>query len=139
VPPASTNAASTSPWPPGAEVLLVEDNPVNQLIGQEFLQALGLPVRTADDGESALVACLEKPPSIVLMDLQMPGMDGLEAARRLRRLQAEQRWPGAPIIALTAHAADSDRHACLAAGMNEMLTKPLGLETLRQMLMKFLR
>jgi PAS domain S-box-containing protein len=138
-PPSAAAAASTNPWPPGAEVLLVEDNPVNQLIGQEFLQALGLPVRTADDGESALVACLEKPPSIVLMDLQMPGMDGLEAARRLRQLQAEQRWPGAPIIALTAHAADSDRHACLAAGMNEMLTKPLGLETLRQMLLKFLR
>jgi two-component system sensor histidine kinase/response regulator len=132
LPPAST-------WPPGAEVLLVEDNPVNQLIGQEFLQALGLPVRTVDDGEQALVACLEKPPAVVLMDLQMPGMDGLEAARRLRQLQAEQRWPGAPIIALTAHAADSDRHACLAAGMNEMLTKPLGLETLRQMLLKFLK
>ena len=132
-------AVTASPWPPGAEVLLVEDNPVNQLIGQEFLQALGLPVRTADDGEQALAACLEKPPSIVLMDLQMPGMDGLEAARRLRVLQAEKRWPGAPIIALTAHAADSDRHACLAAGMNEMLTKPLGLETLRQMLLKFLK
>jgi CheY-like chemotaxis protein len=126
-------------WPPGAEVLLVEDNPVNQLIGQEFLQALGLSVRTVDDGEQALLACLEKPPAVVLMDLQMPGMDGLEAARRLRQLQAEQRWPGAPIIALTAHAADSDRHACLAAGMNEMLTKPLGLETLRQMLLKFLK
>ena len=126
-------------WPPGAEVLLVEDNPVNQLIGQEFLQALGLPVRTVDDGEQALAACLEKPPAVVLMDLQMPGMDGLEAARRLRQLQAEQRWPGAPIIALTAHAADSDRHACLAAGMNEMLTKPLGLETLRLMLQKFLK
>jgi two-component system sensor histidine kinase/response regulator len=126
-------------WPPGAEVLLVEDNPVNQLIGQEFLQALGLPVRTVDDGEQALLACLEKPPAVVLMDLQMPGMDGLEAARRLRQLQAEKRWPGAPIIALTAHAADSDRHACLAAGMNEMLTKPLGLETLRKMLLKFLK
>ena len=138
-PAASADASGASPWPPGAEVLLVEDNPVNQLIGQEFLQVLGLAVRTVDDGESALVACLERPPAIVLMDLQMPGMDGLEAARRLRQLQAEQRWPGAPIIALTAHAADSDRHACLAAGMNEMLTKPLGLETLRQMLLKFLK
>jgi CheY-like chemotaxis protein len=130
--------ATSIDWPPGAEVLLVEDNPVNQLIGQEFLQALGLPVRTVDDGEQALVACMEKPPSLVLMDLQMPGMDGLEATRRLRQMQAEHRWPGAPIIALTAHAADSDRHACLSAGMNEMLTKPLGLETLRQMLLRFL-
>jgi PAS domain S-box-containing protein len=138
-PAAATPGPAPSPWPPGSEVLLVEDNPVNQLIGQEFLNALGLAVRTVDDGEQALVACLEKPPSIVLMDLQMPGMDGLEAARRLRQLQDEQRWPGAPIIALTAHAADSDRHACLAAGMNEMLTKPLGLETLRLMLLKFLK
>jgi two-component system sensor histidine kinase/response regulator len=138
-PPAAAPGSTASPWPPGAEVLLVEDNPVNQLIGQEFLNALGLAVRTVDDGEKALVACLEKTPSIVLMDLQMPGMDGLEAARRLREMQARKQWPGAPIIALTAHAADSDRHACLAAGMNEMLTKPLGLETLRQMLLKFLR
>jgi PAS domain S-box-containing protein len=138
-PAAAAPSSRASSWPPGAEVLLVEDNPVNQLIGQEFLSALGLAVRTVDDGEQALVACLEKPPSIVLMDLQMPGMDGLEAARRLRELQAQRQWPGAPIIALTAHAADSDRHACLAAGMNEMLTKPLGLETLRLMLLKFLK
>jgi two-component system sensor histidine kinase/response regulator len=131
--------SAAAAWPAGVEVLLVEDNPVNQLIGQEFLQALGLPVRTVDDGQQALDACLERPPSLVLMDLQMPGMDGLEAARRLRELQAARQWPGAPIIALTAHAADSDRHACLAAGMNDMLTKPLALDTLRQTLQKFLR
>ncbi|NRF71886.1 PAS domain-containing protein [Aquincola sp. S2] len=125
-------------WPAGAEVLLVEDNPVNQMIGQEFLRTLGLAVRTAGDGAQAVDACLDRPPTLVLMDLQMPGMDGLEATRRLRELQRAGRWPGAPIIALTAHAGASDRNACLAAGMDGVLTKPLALEVLRKALSQWL-
>ncbi|WP_284618969.1 hybrid sensor histidine kinase/response regulator [Aquabacterium humicola] len=131
-------APVASRWRVGSEVLLVEDNPVNQLIGQEFLRTLGLAVRTATDGAQAIEACLERPPSLVLMDLQMPGMDGLEATRRLRLLQQAGRWPGAPIIALTAHAAATDRNACLAAGMDGVLTKPLALEALRQALLQWL-
>ncbi|MBI3367873.1 MAG: response regulator, partial [Burkholderiales bacterium] len=136
VPAAADDGSNT--WPADAEVLLVEDNPVNQLIGKEFLGALGLPARTANDGAEAIAACLAKPPSLVLMDLQMPGMDGLEAARRLRELQREKRWPGAPIIALTAHAGDADRVACLAAGMDGVLTKPLSIDTLRLTLRRWL-
>ena len=123
---------------PQADVLLVEDNPVNQLVGQEFLRALGLDVRVVDGGEAALAACLARTPALVLMDLQMPGMDGLEATRRLRALQQEGRWPGAPIVALTAHASANERAACRAAGMDGVLTKPLALDTLRRQLARWL-
>ena len=72
------------------------------------------------------------------MDLQMPGMDGLEATRRLLDLQREGRWPGAPIVALTAHASDADRSACLAVGMVGVLTKPLSLSSLQRQLQPWL-
>ncbi len=121
-----------------ANVLLVEDNPVNQLVGSEFLRALGLRVRIANEGTEALQACQAHPPDLVLMDLQMPGMDGLEATRRLRAMQQQALWPGAPIVALTAHAGDSDRRACAAVGMDAVLTKPLTLDTLQRELARWL-
>jgi signal transduction histidine kinase/CheY-like chemotaxis protein len=130
-------SAPGAPLPPlraDARVLLVEDNPVNQLVGQAFLKALGLQVQLAADGLEALAACTRQPPDLVLMDLQMPGMDGLEATSRLQALQREGRWPGAPILALTAHATDADRAACRAAGMSAVLTKPLSLEGLHRQL-----
>ncbi|MBI3367976.1 MAG: response regulator [Burkholderiales bacterium] len=122
----------------GAEVLLVEDNPVNQLIGQEFLRALGLQVRLAANGLEALEACRARAPELVLMDLQMPEMDGLEATRRLCAMQADGHWSGAPIVALTAHASEADAQACRAAGMVAILTKPMALETLRAELARWL-
>ncbi len=145
--PAPFPTAATADGPPaeavlqlrvGASVLLVEDNPVNQMVGQAFLQALGLQVRLADGGSEALASCQADPPDLVLMDLQMPGMDGLEATRRLLALQREGRWPGAPVVALTAHASDTDRSACLAAGMVGVLTKPLSLDGLRRQLLPWL-
>lgn len=125
--------------PAGSEVLLVEDNEVNQLVGQELLRALGLQPRLAPDGEAALRACLQRPPALVLMDLQMPGMDGLETTRQLRQLQQAGRWRGAPIVALTAHASPEDHAACRAAGMDGVLTKPLQLATLRRRLARWLQ
>ena len=145
--PALFRAAESASGPPteavpplraGASVLLVEDNPVNQMVGQAFLQALGLRVRVADGGSEALACCQDDPPDLVLMDLQMPGMDGLEATGRLLDLQREGHWPGAPIVALTAHASDTDRSACLAAGMVGVLTKPLSLDGLRRQLQPWL-
>ena len=124
--------------PADVEVLLVEDNPVNQLVGQEFLKALGLRVRLATDGAEALVACTDHPPALVLMDLQMPGMDGLTATHHLHNMRRDGIWPGAPIVALTAHASPADHAACRAAGMSGMLTKPLSLDMLRQQLPRWL-
>mgnify|MGYP003693765133 CR=1 FL=1 len=99
-------------------MLLVEDNPVNQLLGKRFLRALGMRVRLASDGHEAVRACLERTPALVLMDVQMPRMDGLQATRELRALQAAGKWPGCPIVALTAHTSEEERQACHAAGMD---------------------
>ena len=133
--------AAAAPAPalrPGAQVLLVEDNAVNQMVAEAYLLALGLQVRLADSGAAALEACLAHPPALVLMDLQMPGMDGLETASRLLALQRQGRWPGAPIVALTAHAGLADRQACLAAGMSDVMTKPFTMDALRRQLAQWL-
>ena len=130
-----------APAPPATRVeghvLVVEDNAVNRMIAEEFLHALGIPARTADDGAQALVACAADPPRLVLMDLQMPVMDGLAAARVMRERQQRGELPAFPIVALTAHAMDADAEACRAAGMNSYLTKPLMLESLRDELARW--
>ena len=142
--PAHAEAAAVEPTvdqpatPPGGHVLLVEDNPVNRMIGEGFLTALGLESHTADDGAQALDACARQAPALVLMDLQMPVMDGLEATRRLRALQQAGELRHFPIVALTAHALESDRQRAMAAGMDGYLTKPLLLEALRSELSRWL-
>ncbi|MFN5047571.1 response regulator [Roseateles sp.] len=119
-------------------VLLVEDNHINQVVALEFLSLMGVQTRLAEDGLDALRQCQELAPDLVLMDIQMPGMDGLECARRLRDLQREGLLPDFPILALTAHALDADVQASLAAGMNEHLTKPLDFVSLRRHLRRWL-
>ena len=120
----------------GLRVLLVDDMPTNQLIACEILESFGITVDTADNGARALKKLLEEANiyDIVLMDVQMPEMDGLEATRRLR---ASKRVPDLPIIAMTAHALDSERQRCLAAGMNDFLTKPIDPELLQHMLSRW--
>ncbi len=117
--------------PDGRHVLVVEDNAVNRLIAEEFLRTLGVPVRSVEDGAQALEACSTEPPALVLMDLQMPVMDGLTATRELCQRQRAGELPAFPIVALTAHARAVDADACRAAGMSGYLTKPLLLDALR--------
>ena len=124
--------------PGGSEVLIAEDNPVNQLIITEMVAALGLRTRLADDGAMALSACLSQAPQLLLMDLQMPNMDGLEATRRLTELQRRGELPAFPIVALTAHATPQDRERCLAAGMKGFLTKPISMGLLRTELRRWM-
>ncbi|HEY1131191.1 MAG TPA: response regulator [Roseateles sp.] len=122
-----------------AQVLLVEDNHINQVVALEFLALMGVQARLARNGIEALAACAETAPDLVLMDIQMPGMDGLECARRIRLQQREGRLPPFPILALTAHALDADVAASLEAGMDEHLTKPLDFVALRTRLQRWLK
>lgn len=137
-PTAGADVSGLRPAPGEAFVLLVEDNPINQVVALEFLALMGLKTQLARNGQEALDLCERAAPSLVLMDIQMPGMDGLECARRLREQQAQGRLPRFPILALTAHALDSDVADSLKAGMDEHLTKPLDFLTLRRRLARWL-
>ena len=120
-------------------VLLVEDNHINQVVALEFLALMRVRTQLAKNGTEALEACEREAPDLVLMDIQMPGMDGLECSRRLREMQKSGRLPHFPILALTAHALESDVSASMAAGMDEHLTKPLDFVSLRQRLGRWLK
>jgi CheY-like chemotaxis protein len=113
-------------------VLLVEDNAVNQKVAGRFLERLGCNVRVADNGEEGVKAFQEGEYDIVLMDLQMPVMDGLTATRRIRELEGGKR--STPIVALTANAMAGQLERCLEAGMDGFLTKPLEFQRLRELL-----
>ncbi len=119
-------------------VLLVEDNPVNQELGYEMLQSLGLQVDVAEDGEQALAAIARQHYSLVLMDCQMPVMDGFEATRQLRATEQAAGAARLPVIALTANALVGDRELCLAAGMDDYLSKPFKAVELSEVLARWL-
>lgn len=110
-----------------ARILLVEDNPVNQLVAKGMLAKLGCQVELATQGVEALARLEEQAFDLVLMDCNMPVMDGYEATRRIRE---RGRWPGLPIVALTANAMPEERERCRAAGMDDYLAKPFRREDL---------
>ena len=113
-------------------VLVVEDNPVNQMLARRLLGKSGHTVTVAGNGRLGLEAFSADPSfDVILMDVQMPEMDGVEATRRLR---AGKIRPDVPIIAMTAHAFESDQQNCLVAGMNAVLTKPIHAEKLGRLL-----
>lgn len=112
--------------PTPRSVLVVDDNDLNRLLGQRLLERDGHSVQVARDGEEALEMIARCMPDVVLMDLQMPGLDGLQTMREIR-----SRGVAVPVIALTANALNGDRERCLAAGMSGYLTKPLDLADLR--------
>jgi signal transduction histidine kinase/CheY-like chemotaxis protein len=119
----------------GLSILVAEDNEINAMLTHALLTRLGHRATMATDGAAAIDSWLTArdagtPYDRVLMDLHMPGMDGLEAVRRIRAIEAEHEGAHTPIIALTANASAEDREACLAAGMDEFLIKPLDRERL---------
>ncbi|AMC33292.1 response regulator [Janthinobacterium sp. B9-8] len=120
----------------GARVLLVEDNHINQEVAREFLQSVGLLVDIAENGQLAIEQLQANHYNIVLMDMQMPVMDGLTASREIRKLKGFQLLP---IVAMTANAMQGDRERCLAAGMNDHITKPIEPEALWKMLIKWIK
>ncbi len=122
----------------GKGVLLVEDNVVNQLIGKEILLQMGLKVDVAENGRKALQALEDKAYDLVLMDCQMPEMDGYEATRMIRQWEQAEQRTRLPIIALTAHAMPGDREKCLETGMDDYLIKPFQLEEIKRLLKRWL-
>ncbi|MBN8732674.1 MAG: response regulator [Acidobacteria bacterium] len=116
----------------GRRILLVEDNQVNQLVAEKMLVRLACQVDVAANGEEAVARWSEGSYDAILMDCQMPGMDGYEASRRIRR--REEGRSHIPIVALTANAMAEDRQRCLAAGMDDYISKPVRYEELRRRL-----
>jgi CheY-like chemotaxis protein len=124
-------------------VLLAEDNPVNQEVTRAMLAAIGLQATVVENGALALDASAAERFDAILMDCQMPGMDGYEATRKLREREEASRGPGGavphiPVIALTAHAMQGDREICLSAGMDDYLAKPFSAAALKKVLAKWL-
>jgi polar amino acid transport system substrate-binding protein len=117
-------------------VLLVEDNHINQQVARELIEGMGITVDTAENGKFALEALNSKPYDLVLMDLQMPEMDGYEATQRIRAIKE---YNGLPIVAMTAHAMASEREQCLASGMNEHIPKPIDPTHLNRVLSQWLK
>jgi PAS domain S-box-containing protein len=122
----------------GLKVLLVEDNVVNQKVVLAMLTRMGLAVTVAGDGQKALEAFADGGVDLVLMDIQMPVMDGFEATRHLRALERERALARTPVIALTANAMSEERDLCLAAGMDDFIAKPLTRQGLRDVVARWI-
>lgn len=130
-----------------ADVLLAEDNEVNQEVARSMLEKIGCTVDVVDNGAKAVEALTAQKYDLVLMDCQMPVLDGYEAVRVIRELEqsVEFRHPDGPdgrrripVVALTAHAMQGDRERCLAAGMDDYLSKPFTIDNLSSMIIKWL-
>jgi PAS domain S-box-containing protein len=119
-------------------VLVVEDNITNQIVARKILEKLGHRADVAANGLEAIASIAKEPYEIVLMDCQMPELDGLEATRRIRSGEAGQDRRNIPIIAMTAHAMQGDREKCLEAGMNDYLPKPINATALAEALDRWL-
>lgn len=138
--PVPVTACSTPAVPVGAKadplILVADDDEVNRIVAAGMIEAIGYEAQVVDDGIEALAATEQSTYAAVLMDCQMPGLDGYEVTRAIRRREAG--GTHMPIIALTAFSLPGGREECLAAGMDDYLTKPITTEILRAALNRHL-
>ena len=135
---AKVEAASIPRLNVSFNILLAEDNPVNQRVASTLLQRQGHRVTLANNGEEAVAAWQAGGFDLILMDMMMPEVDGIQATHRIRQLEAEATPPvtRTPIIAMTANVMDGDRERCLAAGMDDYVSKPISVHALREALQR---
>jgi CheY-like chemotaxis protein len=117
------------------QILLAEDNLINQKLAERVLEIFGYTIDIAENGKQAIEMMLEKQYDLILMDVMMPDVDGLEATRKIREIIPESMQP--VIIAVTANALKGDRELCLDAGMNDYISKPINTQELRDLLVMY--
>ena len=122
----------------GARVLLAEDEPITQEISRGLLEDVGLVVDVAEDGQQAVELARQNLYALIMMDMQMPVLDGIDATRAIRNLDTDSMNRNTPILAMTANAFDADRQRCLDAGMNDHISKPVDPDKLYEMLLAWL-
>lgn len=135
---AESGQTASDPGAAGNHILVVEDNTPNRLMLMDYLQARGYRVSSAAGGAEGVKKARDEPPDLIIMDIQMPDMDGLEATHYLRA-DHNPRVAGVPILALTALAMPGDRERCLSAGVDEYLSKPVVMRTLVESVQRLLR
>ena len=124
---------------PSYKILLADDNPVNRDLASRLLEKKGHAVTTAEDGNQVVDCYLKDSFDVILMDLEMPGITGIEAARQIRAKEkaASVETPAyTPIIAMTAHDEETERTACLVVGMDDFISKPIDIKTFHQTIQK---
>ena len=118
-------------------ILLAEDNPVNQKVAKRVLNHLGYQTDIVNNGVEAINAIAEKSYDLILMDIQMPEMDGLETTRYIRKQESESQITPIAIVAMTANATDDDQNLCRDAGMNDYISKPIQIDKLKKLLQHY--
>jgi len=125
--------------PLDAKILLVEDNPINQMVAQKMLEKVGLKPKLANNGVEAVQLLNEQTFDLVLMDCQMPEMDGFDATREIRKLAIKATDQNSiPVVAMTANVMSGDRERCLEVGMDDYIGKPVQRDHLESVLRKWL-
>jgi CheY-like chemotaxis protein len=119
----------------GTRILLAEDEPINQEVSRGLLEDVGMAVDLAEDGTEALAMAQRTPYDLILMDMQMPNLNGVDATKAIRALPG---YATTPILAMTANAFDEDRRICIDAGMNDHIGKPVDPDKLFETLLKWL-
>ena len=131
------NSASSAPPSSTLSILLAEDNPVNQKVALRVLKHLGYQADVVNNGREAIAAIESKSYDLILMDIQMPEMSGLEATEYIREREVASQLAPVAIVAITANASHDDQFTCSDAGMNDYISKPIQIDKLKDILQRY--